>query len=126
MCAAIQHGISTINLWKRCQVSYLQELKDEANLILQIPALMCKDVPGTLCARILFLGKKKKEVILKPSQAMSSREKVRSTSEQTLCKRHETWEEERSILSLGLAWRRSLPMRRIQIDDLDKTKHRIK
>ena len=24
--------------------------QNEANLILQIPALMCKDVPGTLCA----------------------------------------------------------------------------
>ena len=32
--------------------------QNEANLILQIPALMCKDVPGTLCARILFLGKR--------------------------------------------------------------------
>ena len=25
--------------------------QNEANLILQIPALMCKDVPGTLCAK---------------------------------------------------------------------------
>ena len=40
---------------------------NEDNVILQIPALMCKKLSALYVQRILVLGQKKKEDILKPS-----------------------------------------------------------
>ena len=85
-----------------------------------------QEVPGTLCAKNSGPWTSKKEVILKPSQAMSSIEKVRSTSEQTLCKRHETWEEERSIiyfLGTSLEKKPAHEEKEIDVLKLDQASH---
>ena len=42
-------------------------IQNEDNVILQIPALMCKKLSALYVQRILVLGQKKKEGILKPS-----------------------------------------------------------